>query len=320
MNDIPAFMEYAVAFEHVLATGDWSLLDRHFTEDAVHVTVGGGPLSCDNLGREAVIAGLRRGVEMLDHRFDRRLPEVTAGPEMRDGAVWMQWRMTLERDGLPSLVLTGDHRTMHRDGRIARLDEKLGDGVAARIEEYLARYDDRLKPPVSTDPLSRERMQALVEGYARAKSRADVPAALSYCHENFELETIPFRLTARGSAEARDQLGVFFQAFPDYAVRLDAIAFSEDALACWGQATMSMRGPMLGIPATGRAATLDIFCTFTFRDAKIARERFFFDLAELCAGIGIASDELRTALGLAVARTRTDGPGSMDTNVAAAPA
>jgi len=57
-----------------------------------------------------------------------------------------------------------------------------------------------------------------------------------------------------------------------------------------------MRGPILATPATGRGCELPVFCVFTFKGDLLASERFFFDLATLCDGIGVPIDTIRSAL------------------------
>lgn len=142
----------------------------------------------------------------------------------------------------------------------------------------------------------RKHLQTLVEGYARAKCRADVAGALAFCHPDFRLETVCFALASRDRDETAVHLQAFFQVFPDYAVTLDEMTFSSRAVGCWGTARMTMRGDLLTVPATGRTATLPFFGAFTAADGLLVEERFFFDLATLCEQLGVAVADLRAAL------------------------
>jgi hypothetical protein len=301
VNDVERFVEYALAFEEVLRSEDWTSLERFFADDAVHRVVGGGPLALHSVGRRAVIDDLRQSVAGLDRRFDERVPEVRSGPIERDGAVWMDWRMTLRRRDLPDLVVEGDHATHYRDGLIVRIDETIPDAIGERVEQYLARHDAALHPvggPARSaggaDPTAR--MRAVVLAYGGAKSRADVEAALAVCHESFRIETIPFDVASRDRAETAAQLRLFFDVFPDYAVSLEELTFGEASAGAWGRIRMTMKGDLLGVAATGRTAELPFFSAYTFRDGLLASERFFFDLAALCDAIGVPVDELRSAL------------------------
>ena len=99
--------QYMRAFEVACLGGDWSVLDPHFCPDAIHTIAGGGPLSGRAVGRDAVIAGLRGGVDGLDRRFDLRIPEIIDGPVTREDGVWMRFRLTLRRAGVPDLCDRG---------------------------------------------------------------------------------------------------------------------------------------------------------------------------------------------------------------------
>jgi hypothetical protein len=200
MTDTERFIEYALAFEKAYVDESWGELERFFCEDASRrASNGGAKLDVDSHCRTEVLTQLRRGVETMDKRFDERLPEILVGPVERDGAVWMDWRLTLRREGLPDLLVEGDHGTYFRDGKIVRIEEQLAPGVAERVARYFETHDARLKPDRSSNggartttgtiPVSRgvERMRILVETYAAAKSRADVDGALAVCSESFRL-------------------------------------------------------------------------------------------------------------------------------------
>lgn len=287
---------YAMAFEHTFADDDWQRLVPHFAPDAEREVLGGGPLAFHSVGRDAVIADLKRNVEDMDRRFDLRIPEVLAGPEERDGAVWMDWRLTLRRAGIPDLVIEGRHGTRHRDGRIVRIEERVSDAVGATVEAYLARHASALKPPPPAEPMRVGRMRSLVETYARAKSRADVAGAMAVCSESFVLDTPAFGIASRSREETAGQLHGFFHAFPDYGVTVEHGTFAPGAAACWGVARMTLKGGFLSLAATNRTAEVPFCSAFTFADDRLASERFFIDVATLCDGIGVSLDDMRAAL------------------------
>jgi predicted ester cyclase len=141
-----------------------------------------------------------------------------------------------------------------------------------------------------------DRMFALAQALAAAKSRQDVPAALRLLHPDMVLETPAFGTTARGLAENERVLTRFFTTFPDYDVVLDGHAANNDTLVCWGTARMTMTGDRFGVSPNGRAASLPVFIRFTFADDRIASETFLFDLATLCAQCGVSTDAVRRRL------------------------
>jgi predicted ester cyclase len=140
------------------------------------------------------------------------------------------------------------------------------------------------------------RMFELAQALAVAKSRQDVPAALKVLHADMLLETPAFGTRARGLLENERILRRFFASFPDYDVVLEGHAASEDTLICWGTARMTMTGDRFGVAPNGKRAELSVFIQFAFKDDLILRERFFFDLSELCAQSGVSTDAVRKKL------------------------
>lgn len=288
MDLVERFAHYAMAFEQAFASDDWSALPACFAPGASYETYGAGPLAGRAVGREAVVARLRGLVDGIDRRFDRRVPAILDGPRERDGGVWMRFALTLERDGLPPLTIHGDHTALFDGEHIARIEEYVPARDGAAVEAYLAAHAAALHAPRGAQlPPSPATMEAVVAAYAQAKSGADVDAALALCSDDFRLETVALNTCARGADEARAQLGIFFTAFPDYAVTLEGVAAGDATMAAWGRARLSFKGPLLEIPPTGRTAELPIFCVFTFAGARLASERFVFDLADLCAQTGL---------------------------------
>jgi steroid delta-isomerase-like uncharacterized protein len=138
-----------------------------------------------------------------------------------------------------------------------------------------------------------ERMFELAQALAIAKSRQDVPAALKLLHDDVLLESPAFGTMARGLAENGEVLTRFFASFPDYNVVLQGHAANDDTLICWGTVRMTMTGNRFGVQPNGKRAELPVFIQFAFKDDRIARERFFFDLSALCAQSGVSTDAVR---------------------------
>ena len=141
--------------------------------------------------------------------------------------------------------------------------------------------------------MNSDRMFELAQALAVAKSRQDVPAALAVLHDDMLLETPAFGTSARGLAENAKVLTRFFASFPDYNVVLEGHAANNGTLVCWGRVHMTMTGDRFGVVPSGSRADLPVFIQFAFKDDRIARERFFFDLSELCAQSGVSADTVR---------------------------
>jgi predicted ester cyclase len=141
-----------------------------------------------------------------------------------------------------------------------------------------------------------KRVFDLAQALAIAKSRQDLPAAMTLLHQDMVLECPAFGTRARGLAANAEVLRRFFQSFPDYSVSLDGHASNGEALTCWGIAQMTMTGDRFGVIPNGRRTALPVFIQFTFKDDLIASERFVFDLSELCAQSGVSTDAVRRKL------------------------
>ncbi len=305
-SDLLSCFAYMRAFEVAWLMDDWSAIEPCFHDDARHVIDGGAlPLGVGGVGRDAVVAGLRAGVNAIDRRFDTRIPEIVVGPVTRGDGVWMRFALTLRRAGLPDLQIDGEHLAVFRDGRIAELREKVAPGEAARVAAYLADHDAALRTPGSSfEPPSAEDAalleaamgRSLVRCYGGAKSEQDTDAALAVCDPGFSIDTVAFGLRSRDREDTRSQLAAFFFSFPDYRVTLDGFATSPGIVTCWGHARMTFRGDFLGHRATGRSADLPIFCVFEVGGGTIASERFFFDMASLCEQIDVPVAALSAGL------------------------
>jgi predicted ester cyclase len=150
-----------------------------------------------------------------------------------------------------------------------------------------------------------KRMFDLAEALAIAKSRQDVAAALEVLHPDMLLETPAFGTKAHGLDENERILRRFFTSFPDYNVTLDGYASNGCELICWGTVRMTMTGDRFGATPNGKRAKLPVFIQFAFKDDLILRERFFFDLSELCAQSGVSTDAVRRTLFGEAAPSRT---------------
>ena len=133
------FRAYAAAFETAFATNDWSVLAPYFTPDAT------SELNGDSVhGGDAIVATLRDAVAMFDRRFDSRQHRIVAGPEIRDGRVYMKAVVRYERAGLAPLEVIGEEWFTFDGDRIAtHVDRVLN---VADVMAYLGQHNDALLP------------------------------------------------------------------------------------------------------------------------------------------------------------------------------
>jgi len=306
MSQLARFFEYVQEFELAYATDDFARIERFFGETAHHRVSGCRPLAVDSRGRKAAVTGLRQSVRRIDRRFDTRIPEILDGPLVREDGIWMRFGLRLRRTGLPDLVLEGEHLVVYdREGRIAGIEERMLDGCDARAAAFLADHDAELhpigcepRPPRAEDAaLLRDALQrSLVRAYGHAKSHQDVEASLALCHPDFGIDTVPFGLASHGLGDTEAQLRLFFSVFPDYRADTEGLAAGEAGVAWWGRISLTFAGAFFGNTPTGRSAEIPAVSIFEFRDGRIARERFQFDLGALCAGIGLPVEDLTHSL------------------------
>jgi hypothetical protein len=241
-------------------------------------------------------------LDHLDHRFDQRVPEILDGP-YRDGQdVRVRWALEFRRNGLPPLRFEGDHRVTYVDGKISRLVEAVSEQDCAKVESYLAKYDDVLIPvgeseaamPYEASRLAFEQAlkRSFVSWYGSAKSRADIAGALAVCGEEFSIDTIPLGVRSTDRASTASSLELFFAAFPDYSVELEGVATNTDTATAWGTAMMTPNPEIFGEDRGGRTVMLPFFSVFDCKDGLLAKELFFFDLATLCRDGGLVADQL----------------------------
>jgi steroid delta-isomerase-like uncharacterized protein len=193
--------------------------------------------------------------------------------------------------------LVADARIAQRGGTLCVCDVAVEDAAGAAVARALVTY--RLSPPkrASTPAGPREDARlASVRAYAEAKSRQDVAGALADCAPDFAIETIPFGTASAGREESAAQLRLFFSVFPDYRAETEGVAAQGESVAWWGRISLTFEGELFGRPPTGRTASLPAFSVFDFRDGRLARERFFFDLAMLCEQIGLPVEALSEPL------------------------
>ena len=146
MNDVERFEKYATDFEVAYESDNWSVVERHFAEDAVYETLAGPPMGGCHEGRDAVLASMKQTLDGFDRRFDSREVTFLEGPELRGDSVWLRALVKYAVAGAPDLVLEGiSTATFNGDG-IIRLEDSYPEGVADVVMQYLIAHGEKLQP------------------------------------------------------------------------------------------------------------------------------------------------------------------------------
>jgi len=147
VRSILRFSQYAEAFEVAFGDDNWSALEPFFTEEAVYETIAEGPFAARHERRDAVLKAFRQSVDSFDRRFDRRRAEIGEGPEEREGAVWMRWRVTYQVAGAPDFVLEGEERAWFDGRKISRLEDRIvSDATRNNVLAFMAEHGSKLRP------------------------------------------------------------------------------------------------------------------------------------------------------------------------------
>ena len=144
MDPIDRYKEYAAAFEDVVKSDDWTLLESFFTEDAVYELVGAEFFEGRHEGREAIFAALKASLDSFDRRFETRELEILEGPALKEGAVWMRWRASYRSPGVPELVIDGQELASFEGDRIARLVDVFPLEMGPITQYWFEHYGDQL--------------------------------------------------------------------------------------------------------------------------------------------------------------------------------
>jgi uncharacterized protein (TIGR00369 family) len=185
--------------------------------------------------------------------------------------------------------LVADARIVQRGKSLCVCEVDVTDAAGTRVARALVTY--RLALPSAAS----ERVET-VRAYGAAKSRQDAAAALALCDADFGIDTLPFGTASRDRDETARQLATFFATFPDYRAETEGVAEQGEQVIWWGHVALTFAGAFLGIEPTGRSARIPAHSIFSFRGAPLLRERFHFDLAALCDGIGVPLERMRGAL------------------------
>jgi len=139
--------------------------------------------------------------------------------------------------------------------------------------------------PKDPQPL-RERRDAIVREHMAAENRHDFDAALAaFAHPRYEI--VPTGQVFDG----REQVAAYYTssrtAFPDQRNEVIALYHADDAVIVEFRLLGTHRGPLFGIPATGRAFTCPMIAVFQFDGEQITCERVYFDSAAILRQLGI---------------------------------
>jgi len=132
----------------------------------------------------------------------------------------------------------------------------------------------------------RERREAVVRAHMETENRLDFEATLrTFKHPRYEL--IPTGEVIDGTDAVRGYYAASRLAFPDQRNRLIALHHTDDGVFVEFDLMGTHKGPMRGIPPTGKAFTCRMVAFFLFDGDLIVCERVYFDSATILRELGL---------------------------------
>jgi steroid delta-isomerase-like uncharacterized protein len=132
---------------------------------------------------------------------------------------------------------------------------------------------------------------AVVREHMESENRHEFDATIAtFSHPRYEL--VATGEVFDGEAEVRRYFADTRAAFPDQRNRLLALHPSDDSVIVEFVLQGTHRGPLRGLPPTGRAFSAQISAVFYFGPGsdRILCERVYFDAGTILRQLGLASD------------------------------
>jgi steroid delta-isomerase-like uncharacterized protein len=132
----------------------------------------------------------------------------------------------------------------------------------------------------------RERREALVREHMAAENRFDFDAALrAFASPRYEL-------MATGEVyEGAEQVSAYYAAsrgaFPDQRNEIRSLRHTDDGVVVEFDLLGTHRGPLRGIPATGREFRCPMMALFVFEGELVVCERVYFDSTTILQQLGV---------------------------------
>ena len=133
------------------------------------------------------------------------------------------------------------------------------------------------------------RREALVREHMESENVHDFDTTIdTFSHPRYEI--VATGDVYDGEQEVRAYYEETRRAFPDQRNELVSLRHAEDAVIVEFDLLGTHRGPLRGLPPTGRSFRCRMMAYFIFEGEKIVIERVYFDQATIMRQLGIAHD------------------------------
>jgi len=135
----------------------------------------------------------------------------------------------------------------------------------------------------------RARREAVVREHMESENRHEFDATIeTFSHPRYEL--VATGEVYDGEAAVRAYYEQTRRAFPDQRNELVSLRHAEGAVIVEFDLLGTHRGPLRGLPATGRSFRARMTAFFIFEGERIVCERVYFDQATIMRQLGVAHD------------------------------
>lgn len=144
MSLIPLFAAQRSAFELAYDNGDWDSVSA-FLHDNIIYEVMNMPFHCVVAGREAVLAGFKRSIELFDKKCKRT---VGIGSLVHEEGpnVLVNAGIRFDREGAPTLEVRLWEIATYRDGLIERIVDIYAPEAKSHFAEWMIKWGEGLDP------------------------------------------------------------------------------------------------------------------------------------------------------------------------------
>jgi steroid delta-isomerase-like uncharacterized protein len=137
----------------------------------------------------------------------------------------------------------------------------------------------------------RERREAIVREHMESENVHDFDVTIgTFSHPRYEI--IATGEVYDGEQEVRRYFAETRAAFPDQRNELVAMHHSDEAVIVEFILRGTHRGPLRGVPPTGKEFTIRAVALFLFDDSRIVCERVYFDSLSVLAQLGLVPGQL----------------------------
>lgn len=132
----------------------------------------------------------------------------------------------------------------------------------------------------------RETRERIVREHMESENRHEFDVTMgTFHHPRYEI--VPTGDVFDGEEAVAAYFHDSREAFPDQRNELVALHHADDAVIVEFDLTGTHRGPLRGIPPTGKEFTCRTLALFLFEEDRLVCERVYFDLATILGQLGL---------------------------------